>query len=155
MTKENRKTLREKIIGAINEITAEMSNRQSVVEIGGHSISRRLLYAGCSQWAVCGREWDETQSGWAWVVDGEYRLTAPELGGFDGHNMLSRQTGYYLQDGYDEQTTPEHDGRNEIDRVPSRILVEIGRGLIEAQRQAADAAAKEDTAAAAVIAELK
>jgi hypothetical protein len=89
------------------------------------------------------------------VCDDEYRLTVPDLFGFDGHNMIERQTGYYLQDGYDEQTTPEHDGRNEIDRVPNRILIEIGRGLVEAHRQAADAASKDDADAAAVLAALK
>ncbi len=151
MTKENRKTLRSKIIFALDEITSEMSNRQSVVEIGGHTISRRLLYAGCSQWTGCGREWDETQSGWAWVADDEYRLTAPDLGGFDGHNMIERQTGYYLQDGYDEQTTPEHDGRNEIDRVPNRVLIEIGSGLVESKKLAAEAAVKEDADATAIL----
>jgi hypothetical protein len=154
MTKENRKQLRAKIIAAITAMTEEASNRQSVVTICGHTISRRLMYAGCSQWTGCGREWDETQSGWGWVIDDEYRLTAPDLGGFDGHNMIERQTGYYLQDGYDEQTTPEHDGRNEIDRVPNRILIEIGRGLVEAQKQAADTAAKEDTDATSLLAAL-
>lgn len=140
MTKEQRKLLLAKIVAAINEMTAEQSARQSVVTIGGHTIARRLLYAGGSQWCGCGRDWDSVESGWGWVVDGEYRLTTPDLFGFDGHNIIERQTPYYLQDGYDEQTAPEHDGRDEIDRVPSRILLAIGRGLIEA-RQAAQAQA--------------
>lgn len=155
MTKENRKNLREKIVAALEEMTSEMSNRQSVVNIGGHEIAKRLIYAGGSQWTGCGRDWDSTESGWGWVVDDEYRLTVPgNLFGFDGHNMIERQTGYYLQDGYDEQTTPEHDGRNEIDRVPNRILVEIGKGLVEARRQADDAVAKDDSDAEAVLANL-
>ena len=154
MTKENRKNIRAKIIAALDEMTGEMSNKQSVVTIGGHEVARRLLYAGCSQWGGVGREWDETQSGWAWVVGGEYRLTAPSLGGFDGHNMIERQTGYYLQDGYDEQTTPEHDGRDEIDRVPNRVLLEIAKGLVEARRLAAEVAAKEDAEAESALANL-
>lgn len=154
MTKENRKNLREKIVAALNEMTSEQSNRQSVVPIGAHTLSRRLLYAGGSQWTDCGRDWETVESGWAWVCDGEYRLTAPNLFGFDGHNIIERQTGFYLQDGYDEQTTPEHDGRDEIDRVPNRILIEIGRGLAEARSQAAEVASREDLDAAEVLARL-
>lgn len=154
MTKENRKNLREKIVAALDEMTSEQSNRQSVVTIGGHTVSRRLVYAGGSQWSGCGRNWERVESGWAWVLDDEYRLTAPDLFGFDGHNIIERQTGYYLQDDYDEQTTPEHDGRDNIDRVPNRILIEIARGLIAAKNEAATVAAKEDEEATAVIAKL-
>ena len=151
MTKENRKQIRSRIIAAVDTMTEELSSRQSVVTIGGHKIARRLMYAGCSQWTGCGRDWDETQSGWGWVVDGEYRLTAPDLGGFDGHNMIERQTGYYLQDGYDEQTRPEHDGRSPLDRAPNRILIEIAKGLVAAQAAAEAAAQAEDTEAAQLI----
>jgi hypothetical protein len=49
---------------------------------------------------------------------------------------------------------PEHDGRAEIDRVPNRVLIEIGRGLAEARRQASEVASKEDSDAAAVLAVL-
>lgn len=136
MTKDQRKQIREKIIKAIDEMTRDQSNRESVVEIAGHTIRRRLMYAGGSQWHGCDRDWDRVESGWGWVVDDTYRLTAPELFGFDGRNIIERQTGYYLQDGYDEQTTPEHDGRDEIDKVPNRILLVIARGLCEAQEAA-------------------
>jgi len=155
MTKENRKQIRAKIIAALDEMTSEQDNRQSVVTIGGHEIARRLLYAGGSQWTGCGREWESMESGWGWVVDGEFRLTAPDLFGFDGHNMIERQTGYYLQDGYDEQTTPSHDGRDPVDRVTNRILIDIARGLVAAQQQAEQSAAAEDTAAAELLAALK
>lgn len=151
MTKEHRKALRDTIIAAVNEMTAENSNKESVVSIGGHEIARRLIYAGGSQWCGCGRDWETVESGWAWVVDSDYRLTAPDLFGFDGHNMIERQTEYYLQDGYDEQTTPEHDGRDAIDRVPNRILIAIGRGLIAAQTAAASYSDKEDAEATEIL----
>ncbi len=154
MNKEARKQLREKIVPALDDLTEEQSNRGSVVTVGGHEIARRLIYAGGSQWTGCGRDWEAIESGWGWVVDGEYRLTAPDLFGFDGRNMIERQTGFYLQDGYDEQTTPEHDGRDPLDRVPNRILIEIGRGLVAGRKQAAAAAEKEAADAAAVIVEL-
>ncbi len=154
MNKEARKQLREKIVPALDDLTEEQSNRGSVVTVGGHEIARRLIYAGGSQWTGCGRDWEAIESGWGWVVDGEYRLTAPDLFGFDGRNMIERQTGFYLQDGYDEQTTPEHDGRDPLDRVPNRILIEIGRGLVAAREQAASAAEQETSDAAAVIVEL-
>lgn len=136
MTKEHRKEIRTRIIEAINEMTGEESNKDSSVTIGGHTISRRLLYAGGSQWSGCGRDWDFTESGWAWVVGEQYHLTTPDLFGFDGHNIIERQTPYYLQDGYDEQTVPEHDGRDSIERVPNRVLIEIAKGLVEATREA-------------------
>lgn len=155
MTKENRQALRSKIITAVEQMTAEESIKESIVTIGGHEIAYRLMYAGGSQWCGCGRDWDRVESGWGWVVDGQYRLSAPDLFGFDGHNMIERQTGYYLMDGYDPQTTPEHDGRDEIDRVPNRILLAIGRGLVAAQSEAASAAAKEEAEAEKLLAEIK
>jgi hypothetical protein len=154
MTKIQRKELREKIISAIDEMTAEESNKDSVVTIGGHEIARRLVYAGGSQWCGCDRDWDAIESGWAWVVDAQYWLTAPDLFGFDGHNMIERQTGYYLQDGYDEQTAPEHDGRDEIDRVPGRVLLAIGRGLLEAMQKAQEAEAASAAEAEQILAEM-
>ena len=154
MTKIQRKTTREKIIAAVTEMTAEESNRNSVVTVGGHEISRRLIYAGGSEWCGCGRDWDSTESGWAWVVDDQYRLTTPDLFGFNGHNIIEVQTPYYLQDGYDEQTTPEHDGRDSMDQVPNAILIEIARGLVAAQNAAAAAAEKQSAEAEEVIAKL-
>lgn len=151
MNKTQRSELRKTIISAIVDMTADEDNKNSTVRVGGHEIARRLLYAGGSQWCGCGRDWDSVESGWAWVVDDQYRLTVPDLFGFDGHNMIERQTGYYLQDGYDPQTTPDHDGRGEVDRVPGRILLEIGRGLIEARAKAQEAADAEEAEAGKVL----
>lgn len=154
MTKQNRQALRTKIISAVMKMTAEASKKDSVATIGGHKIAYRLMYAGGSQWCGCGRDWDRVESGWGWVVDDQYRLTAPDLFGFDGHNMIERQTGYYLMDGYDPQTTPEHDGRDEIDCVPNRILLEIGRGLAAAASLAEAEVAKENSEAAEILEKL-
>lgn len=151
MTKIQRKELRAKIITAINELTTD--GERSVV-VGGYQITRRLLYAGGSQWSGCERDWDRVESGWGLVVDDSYRLTSPDLFGFDGHNMIERQTGYYLQDGYDDQTTPEHDGRDPLDVVPSRILLAIGRGLVEARKQAQEAEAASTAEAEKILAEI-
>jgi len=136
MTKIQRKIIRGKIIAAVSEITAEESNKNSVVTIGGHEIARRLIYAGGGQWTGCGRDWDSIESGWAWIVDGQYRLTTPDLFGFDGHNMIDLQTGYYLQHSYDEHTTPGEAEGDPLDRVPNAILIEIARGIVTAREVA-------------------
>ena len=154
MTKIQRKALRKKIVETIDEMTSEVNNRESIVTIGGHTISRRLVYAGGSQWSGCGRDWDETESGWAWVVDGQYGLTTPSLFGFDGHNRIERQTQVYLQDGYDEQTVPEHDGRDPLCRAPGRVMIEIGRGILAAKELAATAEQEEQTQAGNLLAVL-
>lgn len=154
MTKIQRKTIREKIIGAITEMTEENSNKESVVSIGGHAIARRLIYAGGSQWCGCGRDWDRIESGWAWIVDGTYRLTTPELFGFDGHNMVEVQTGYYLSDSYDEHDQPEGPDGDPLDRVPNTVLLDIGRGLVEARAQADAAKKSQAEAAEKLIADL-
>jgi hypothetical protein len=155
MTKLQRKSLREKIITAVEAITADKSNKESCVTIGGHEIARRLLYAGGSQWCGCGRDWDSCESGWAWVVDGEYRLTTPDLFGFDGHNMIETQTGYYLMSGYDAHANPpgEPDG-DPLDRVPNAALIEIARGLVEAKNKAEAATESEAEAATVLLAQL-
>lgn len=155
MTKEQRNELRQKIVDAIDQMTEHQTNRQSVVTIGGHTISRRLVYAGGSQWTGCGRDWDEVESGWAWIIDDIYRLESPKLFGFDGNNFIERQTGYYLQDGYDPQTVPVHDGRDELDTVPRRVLLEIGRGLAEAQAAAKAERAKEAAEATDILSKLE
>src|ERR1700676_2643690 len=147
MTKIQRKTIREKIIGAVTEMTEDKSNKESVVTIGGHEIARSLIYAGGSQWCGCGRDWDRIESGWAWIVDGQYRLTTPDLFGFDGHNMIEVQTGYYLLRSYDEHEQPEGPDGDPLDRVPNSVLLDIGRGLIDA-RATADAAKKAESEAA-------
>ena len=155
MTKIQRKELRAKIIEAVESITSDQSNKESVVTIGGHTIERRLLFAGGSQWCGCGRDWDSCESGWAWVVDGDYRLTTPDLFGFDGHNMIETQTGYYLMSGYDPHAQPpgEPDG-DPLDRVPNAILIEIARGLVAAREAAETAAKSEATAADELLAKL-
>jgi hypothetical protein len=152
MTKENREALRERIENALNSITAQESNQDSTIAISEHTVSRRLLYAGGSQWS--NRDWDRTESGWAWVIDEQYFLTEPQLFGFDGHNMIERQTPLYLQDGYDCQTVPEHDGRDPVTRAPARILLEIARGLVAAQAEVKARNAKEDEDAAVLLGQL-
>ena len=136
-------------------MTSEKSNDESVVTIGGHAIARRLLYAGGSRWpsseiaavamsASVEHDWDVTESGWAWVIDGKYRLDTPNL--FD-LAMIELRTGYYLLDGYDEWTSPKHDGRDPIYRVPDHILLDIHRGLVAAVKAAKDAELKESAEA--------
>jgi len=155
MTKLQRQSLREKIITAVYAITADKSNKESRVTIGGHEIARRLLYAGGSQWCGCGRDWDYCESGWAWVVDGEYRLTTPSLFGFNGHNWIETQTGYYLMSGYDARAKPpgETDG-DPLDSVPNAVLIEIARGIVAAREAAETAAKNQATAAAELIRKL-
>jgi hypothetical protein len=48
MAKENRKNLREKIVAALDEMTSEASNRESIVTIRGHG--------DCSPPPVCWRQ---------------------------------------------------------------------------------------------------
>ena len=136
MTKMQRKQILEKIIEAINTMTEDESNKDSVLNIGGHEIAKRLVYAGGSQWCGCGRDWDTSESGWCWIVDSvdrRYRLTTPKLFGFDGHNIISVQTGYYLVDHYDGQSVPEGPAGDPLDIVPNAILIEIARGLADAK----------------------
>lgn len=128
MKTEKRKELMAAIKAAVSEMTADESDAQSIVQVAGHTISRRLVYAGCSQWSGCGRDWDETQSGWAWVIDGAYLLTRPSLGGFNGHNMIEQQSQYYLQPNFAEwpPTGPEGDP---MDKPSTRLLLEIASAI--------------------------
>ena len=134
MTKEQRKRLRSKIIDGVEEMTAGMGNRESSVMIGGHRIQWRLVYAGGSQWAGSAYAWDNVDKAWAWVVDERHCLTFPDLFGFDGHNTIELQTGYYLMAGYDEHGALPADGNGNdpLTRVPGSILLEIGRALVAA-----------------------
>jgi hypothetical protein len=154
MTKMQRKQIREKIIEAIKAMTEEESNEGSVVDIGGHEIAMRLVYAGGSQWCGCGRDWDTTESGWCWIVDSQYRLTTPDLFGFDGHNMIEVQTGYYLVGHYDEQTVPSEPDGDPLDRVPNAVLIEIARGLADAKAKFEAHAAQSSSEAEDLIAKL-
>ena len=155
MTKEQRKELRAKIIETIDEITADETNRDSKVTLGAHAVERRLMYAGGSQWIGCGRDWYSIESGWGWVVDKSYHLTTPDLFGFDGHNMIERQTGYYLMPGYDEHAEPHHEADATIlTRVPNTILIALGRALVDAKRAAEEKAKESEQAASEILAAL-
>jgi len=152
MTKEQRKKLRGRIIAAADEMTEDLTNRQSIVTIGGHTLARRLIFAGGSQWSGCGRDWDSIECGWGWVVDEKHHLTIPNLFGFDGHNIIEVQTGYYLLPGYDRHISisgPE-DGTL-IDRVPNSILLAIAKGIAEACAAQKSAAAQESAEAERLI----
>lgn len=107
------------------------------LKVGGHTITDQYVYAGCSQWSGCDRDWDETVNAYAYIVDGEYQLTFPKLDYFDGHNQIERQSKYYLQP--DRAETPPSEPVGEpLKQVPDTILLEIAKGLaeaIEAHRQ--------------------
>ena len=154
MTKMQRKQIRRKIIEAIKAMTEDESNKDSVLNIGGHEIAKRLVYAGGSQWCGCGRDWDTSESGWCWIVDSQYRLTTPDLFGFDGQNMIEVQTGYYLVNHYDDQTVPSGPDGDPLDRVPNAILIEIARGLADAKAKSEAQAEQSSTEADNLIAKL-
>jgi len=59
-----------------------------------------------------------------------------------------------LLDGYDEQSQPEGPDGDPLDRVPNAVLIDIGRGLVEAKAAAAATAQAEQTAAEKLIAAL-
>lgn len=143
MNAEVRKQLRSKIIG-------QLDDDMMPLEIGGHMITDQLVYAGCSQWIGCGRDWDESVSGMAWIVDGQYQLTFPKLDYFDGHNQIERQSEYYLQP--DRSETPPSEPIGEpLQRVPDQILFEIGNGLVAAIDAHKSKQAAEDQAASTLI----
>lgn len=151
MNKDARKALRTAII-------AKLDDDMMPLEIGGHTITDQLVYAGCSQWSQSGREWDESCSARAWIVDGQYQLTFPRLDYFDGHNQIERQSQYYLQP--DRSETPPSEAIGEpLLNVPDSILIAIGKGLAEAiaahelKQQAEDQAAIELAAKLAPCAE--
>lgn len=124
MKKETRKALRVAILSQLNDDMMPL-------EVGGHTITDQLVYAGCSQWCGCGREWDESQSAMAWIVDGEYQLTFPKLDYFDGHNQIERQSRYYLQP--DRAETPPAEPIGEpLRNVPDAVLLAIAGGLAAA-----------------------
>lgn len=125
MTKTARKALRAEIINQLDDDMMPLT-------VGGHTITDQYVYAGCSQWSVgCGRDWDETQHAYAYIVDGKYMLTFPDLDYFDGHNKIERQSRYYLQPDRSEEPPCEPEGEP-LDRVPCRVLIQIGQGLADA-----------------------
>lgn len=100
--------------------------------IGGHTITDQYVYAGGSQWSGCGRDWDTSEHAYAWIVDGQWMLTFPgDMFGFDGHNIIERQTEYYLQGDRAEECPSEPRGEPLL-RVPDAVLIAIGKGLSEA-----------------------
>lgn len=135
MKKEARKALRAAILDQLNDDMMPL-------EVGGHTITDQLVYAGCSQWSGCGRDWDESQSAMAYIVDGHYQLTFPNLDYFDGHNNIERQSKYYLQPDRAENPPSEPIG-DPLRNVPDAVMLEIAKGLADAikaheEKQAAD-----------------
>jgi hypothetical protein len=124
MNKEARKSLRQAVVSKLHDDMMPL-------EVGGHTITNQLVYAGCSQWACDGREWDTSKSGMARIVDGEFQLTFPNLDHFDGHNQIERQTNYYLQPDRAEDPPREPVGEP-LRNVPDAILLEIAKGLADA-----------------------
>lgn len=148
MTKEARKAL-------IEAIKSQLDDDMMPLEVCGHTITDQYVYAGCSQWTGCGRDWDESQHAYAWIVDEQYQLTYPKLDYFDGHNQIERQSAYYLQPDRSE-TPPDGPVGEPLERVPDKVLIEIGKGLaaaIEAHKAKQAAEDQEATALAATLAE--
>lgn len=124
MKADTRKQLKNKIID-------QLDDGMMPLEVGGHTITDQLVYAGCSQWSGCDRYWDESVSARAWIVDGQYQLTFPNLDYFDGHNQIERKSAYYLQPDRSE-TPPSEPVGEPLQRVPDKILLEIANGLVAA-----------------------
>lgn len=124
MTKEARKAL-------LEAVKSQLDDDMMPLEVGGHTITDQYVYAGCSQWSGCGRDWEDSQHAYAWIVDGQYQLTFPKLDYFDGHNQIERQSAYYLQPDRSEEPPTEPIGEP-LERVPDKVLLEIAKGLAEA-----------------------
>lgn len=140
MNTQQRKNLRKVIL---DKLTDDMMP----LTVGGHTITDQYVFAGCSQWSGCGRDWDETRHGYAYIVDGEYQLTFPDLSYFDGHNNIERQSAYYLQPDRAEEPPTEPVGEPLL-KVPDPILIEIADGLVKAiEAHAAEQAAQDAKAA--------
>jgi len=146
MKKEARKALRQAIL-------AQLDDDMMPLDVGGHTISDQLVYAGCSQWSGCDRDWDQTRSDYAYIVDGQYQLTFPTLDYFDGHNQIERQSKYYLQRDRAENPPSEPIGEPLLS-VPDRILLDIAKGLAEAIAANNSRQAAEDQEAIALAAKL-
>ncbi len=121
MKKEARKALRFAILD-------QLDDDMMPLEVGGHTITDQLVYAGCSQWCQAGREWDTAQSAMAYIVDGRWQFTFPKLDFFDGNNQIERQSKYYLQPDRSE-SPPDGPEGEPLERVPDTVLIAIGKGL--------------------------
>lgn len=146
MTKEARRALRAVIVDRLDD-------DMMPITVGGHTITNQYVYAGCSQWCGCGRDWDETQHAMAWIVNGEYQLTFPKLDYFDGHNQIERQSAYYLQPDRGE-TPPSEPCGEPLLRVPDRALIDIGKGLLAALTEHAAEQSADDREAVKLAAQL-
>ena len=146
MKKDIRKAVRLAVIYKIKDDMLPLT-------VGGHTVTLGLVYAGCSQWSGCGRDWDTTRAETAMIVDGQYQLTYPKLDYFDGHNQIERQSRYYLQPDRSE-TPPDGPVGEPLERVPDKILLAIAAGLAEAIAAHEAAQDQEDAAAADLIARL-
>jgi len=146
MNKETRKAVRAAIL---DKLTDDMMP----FTVGGHTITDQLVYAGCSQWMGCERDWDETCNAYAYIVDGQWQLTFPDLRYFNGHNHIERQTKYYLQP--DRSETPPGEPIGEpLERVPDKVLLEIAKGLAEAISAHETEQKAQDTEGLALVARL-
>lgn len=145
-----KKEAREMVVDAIN---ARLRDDMLPLTVGGHTIENRLVYAGCSQWLGCDRDWDETNNAWAWIVDGEYQLTFPSLDYFNGSNWIQRQSKYYLQPNRSE-TPPKQPIGEPLRRVKDNVLLEIAKGLAEAIAAHEVRQAAEDQEAIGLVARL-
>lgn len=123
MNKEARESLRAAIV-------EKLDDDMMPIAIGGHMVTDEYVYAGGSQWCGQGRDWDTSEHAFAWIVDGQWMLTFPNMFGFDGHNMIERQTGYYLQ-GDMAEACPDGQEGEPLERVPDAVLLEIAKGLAE------------------------
>lgn len=146
MKKEARKALRQAIL-------AQLDDDMMPLEVGGHTITDQQVYAGCSQWSGCARDWDESHNAYAYIVDGQYLLTFPKLDYFDGHNNIKRQSKYYLQPDRSENPPSEPIGEP-LRSVPDRILLEIAKGLAEAITAHETRQTAEDQEAIGLVAKL-
>ena len=146
MTNVKRQSLRKAVIG-------QLDDDMMPLEVGGHAITDRLVYAGCSQWHGCGRNWDETRSRMAWIVDGKFQLTFPDMDYFNGQNQIERQTRYYLQPDRSETPPVEPIGEPLLG-VPDKILLEIARGCAESIAEHNARQTAEDLEAGALAAKL-
>lgn len=126
MNYKARKALRLAILDQINDDMLPLT-------VGGHTITDHYVYAGCSLWFNEDRRWDSIRHDYAYIVDGQYQLTFPDLSFFDGHNQLGRTTKFYLQPDRAETPPPGPIG-DPLLEVPGRVLLDIAGGLAEAIR---------------------
>ena len=146
MTQVARKALRAAIL-------AQLDDDMMPLTVGAHTITDQPVYAGCSQWCGCDRDWDSSRAAYAYIVDGQYQMTFPDLSYFDGHNNIERQSAYYLQPDRGEEPPSEAIGEPLL-RVPDKVLLEIAAGLeaaITAHGQAQSAQDEEAIRLAAAL----